>query len=51
MHTGLSLIFQNLDGHHTDAEVYREELALAARAKATALIRSGPRNTISATTS
>jgi len=33
MHTGLSLIFQNLDGKHTDAEVYREELALAARAE------------------
>ncbi len=33
MHTGLSLIFQNLDGKHTDAEVYRHELALAARAE------------------
>ena len=34
MHTGLSLIFQNLDGKHSDAEVYRHELALAARAEA-----------------
>jgi alkanesulfonate monooxygenase SsuD/methylene tetrahydromethanopterin reductase-like flavin-dependent oxidoreductase (luciferase family) len=33
MHTGLSLIFQNLDGKHTDAETYRHELALAARAE------------------
>jgi alkanesulfonate monooxygenase SsuD/methylene tetrahydromethanopterin reductase-like flavin-dependent oxidoreductase (luciferase family) len=33
MHTGLSLIFQNLDGKHSDAEVYRHELALAARAE------------------
>ena len=33
MHTGLSLIFQNLDGRHSDAEVYREELALASRAE------------------
>jgi alkanesulfonate monooxygenase SsuD/methylene tetrahydromethanopterin reductase-like flavin-dependent oxidoreductase (luciferase family) len=33
MHAGLSLVFQNLDGHLTDAEVYRHELALAARAE------------------
>jgi alkanesulfonate monooxygenase SsuD/methylene tetrahydromethanopterin reductase-like flavin-dependent oxidoreductase (luciferase family) len=33
MHTGLSLTFQNLDGKHSDAEVYRHELALAARAE------------------
>jgi alkanesulfonate monooxygenase SsuD/methylene tetrahydromethanopterin reductase-like flavin-dependent oxidoreductase (luciferase family) len=33
MHTGLSLIFQNLDGKQTDAEVYRHELDLAARAE------------------
>jgi len=34
MHTGLSLIFQNLDGAHSDAEIYRHELGLAARAEA-----------------
>lgn len=34
MHTGLSLTFQNLDGKHSDAEVYRHELALAGRAEA-----------------
>ena len=34
MHTGLSLTFQNLDKKHTDAEIYRHELALAARAEA-----------------
>src|SRR4051812_37012894 len=33
MHAGLSLIFQNLDGHLTDAEVYRNELDLARRAE------------------
>jgi alkanesulfonate monooxygenase SsuD/methylene tetrahydromethanopterin reductase-like flavin-dependent oxidoreductase (luciferase family) len=33
MHAGLSLVFQNLDGHLSDAEVYRNELALAARAE------------------
>ncbi len=33
MHTGLSLVFQNLDGKHSDAEVYRHELALASRAE------------------
>ena len=33
MHTGLSLTFQNLDKKHTDAEVYRHELSLAARAE------------------
>ncbi|HEU4431388.1 MAG TPA: LLM class flavin-dependent oxidoreductase [Myxococcota bacterium] len=33
MHTGLSLIFQNLDGKHSDAEIYRHELALASRAE------------------
>jgi alkanesulfonate monooxygenase SsuD/methylene tetrahydromethanopterin reductase-like flavin-dependent oxidoreductase (luciferase family) len=33
MHAGLSLIFQNLDGHLTDAEMFRHELALAARAE------------------
>ena len=31
MHAGLSVIFQNLDGRMTDAEMYRHELALAAR--------------------
>jgi alkanesulfonate monooxygenase SsuD/methylene tetrahydromethanopterin reductase-like flavin-dependent oxidoreductase (luciferase family) len=34
MHTGLSLTFQNLDRKHADADVYRHELALAARAEA-----------------
>jgi alkanesulfonate monooxygenase SsuD/methylene tetrahydromethanopterin reductase-like flavin-dependent oxidoreductase (luciferase family) len=34
MHAGLSLVFQNLDGHLTDAEMYRFELGLAARAEA-----------------
>ena len=34
MHAGLSLIFQNLDGAMTDAETFRHELALAARAEA-----------------
>ena len=34
MHVGLSLTFQNLDKKHTDAEVYRHELALASRAEA-----------------
>ncbi len=34
MHTGLSLIFQNLDGKQSDAEMYRQELALASRAEA-----------------
>lgn len=29
MHTGLGITFQNLDGHMTDAEMYRHELALA----------------------
>jgi alkanesulfonate monooxygenase SsuD/methylene tetrahydromethanopterin reductase-like flavin-dependent oxidoreductase (luciferase family) len=33
MHAGLSLVFQNLDGHLTDAEVYELELGLAARAE------------------
>jgi alkanesulfonate monooxygenase SsuD/methylene tetrahydromethanopterin reductase-like flavin-dependent oxidoreductase (luciferase family) len=33
MHTGLGLQFANLDGKVTDAEVYRHELALAARAE------------------
>lgn len=33
MHVGLSLIFQNLDGHQTDRDVYVSELALAARAE------------------
>src|SRR4026209_1777538 len=33
MHSGLSLVFQNLDGHVTDAEVYQHELSLAARAE------------------
>jgi alkanesulfonate monooxygenase SsuD/methylene tetrahydromethanopterin reductase-like flavin-dependent oxidoreductase (luciferase family) len=33
MHAGLSLVFQNLDGHLTDAEVYQHELGLAARAE------------------
>jgi alkanesulfonate monooxygenase SsuD/methylene tetrahydromethanopterin reductase-like flavin-dependent oxidoreductase (luciferase family) len=35
MHAGLSLIFQNLDGQMSDADMYRQELALAARAEAT----------------
>ncbi len=29
MHVGYSAFFQNLSGEHTDAEVYRHELALA----------------------
>jgi alkanesulfonate monooxygenase SsuD/methylene tetrahydromethanopterin reductase-like flavin-dependent oxidoreductase (luciferase family) len=33
MHIGLGLTMQNLDAKHTDLEVYREELALAARAE------------------
>jgi alkanesulfonate monooxygenase SsuD/methylene tetrahydromethanopterin reductase-like flavin-dependent oxidoreductase (luciferase family) len=33
VHVGLGLNFQNLDGMATDAEVYRWELALAARAE------------------
>jgi alkanesulfonate monooxygenase SsuD/methylene tetrahydromethanopterin reductase-like flavin-dependent oxidoreductase (luciferase family) len=33
MHTGLGLQFANLDGKATDAEVYRHELDLAARAE------------------
>jgi alkanesulfonate monooxygenase SsuD/methylene tetrahydromethanopterin reductase-like flavin-dependent oxidoreductase (luciferase family) len=33
MHTGLTLMFQNLDGGRTDAEVYRQELGFAARAE------------------
>jgi alkanesulfonate monooxygenase SsuD/methylene tetrahydromethanopterin reductase-like flavin-dependent oxidoreductase (luciferase family) len=33
MHAGLSLIFQNLDGTMSDAEMFRHELALAARAE------------------
>jgi alkanesulfonate monooxygenase SsuD/methylene tetrahydromethanopterin reductase-like flavin-dependent oxidoreductase (luciferase family) len=33
MHIGLGLTMQNLDGKATDAEVYRRELALAARAE------------------
>ena len=33
MHAGLSLVFQNLDGQMSDAEMYRHELALAARAE------------------
>jgi len=33
MHAGLSLVFQNLDGHLSDAEVYQHELGLAARAE------------------
>src|SRR5215204_2015908 len=33
MHAGLGLAFQNLDGHMTDAEMYRHELALADRAE------------------
>lgn len=33
MHTGLGLSFQALDGQLSDADVYRQELALAARAE------------------
>jgi alkanesulfonate monooxygenase SsuD/methylene tetrahydromethanopterin reductase-like flavin-dependent oxidoreductase (luciferase family) len=33
MHAGLSLVFQNLDGQMSDAEMYRHELDLAARAE------------------
>lgn len=33
MHIGLGITLQNLDGARTDAEVYRHELALAARAE------------------
>jgi alkanesulfonate monooxygenase SsuD/methylene tetrahydromethanopterin reductase-like flavin-dependent oxidoreductase (luciferase family) len=33
MHTGLSLAFQNLDSTMSDAEMFRHELALAARAE------------------
>lgn len=33
MHIGLGLTMQNLDGRVADAEVYRQELALAARAE------------------
>ena len=33
MHSGLSLIFQNLDGKMSDAEMFRHELALASRAE------------------
>ena len=33
MHVGVGLNFPNLDGMATDAEVYRWELALAARAE------------------
>ena len=33
MHAGLSLIFQNLDGVMSDADMFRQELALAARAE------------------
>jgi alkanesulfonate monooxygenase SsuD/methylene tetrahydromethanopterin reductase-like flavin-dependent oxidoreductase (luciferase family) len=33
MHAGLSLIFQNLDGHMTDAEMFQHELALARAAE------------------
>ena len=34
MHVGLGLSFQNLIPGQTDAEVYRNELKLAARAEA-----------------
>jgi alkanesulfonate monooxygenase SsuD/methylene tetrahydromethanopterin reductase-like flavin-dependent oxidoreductase (luciferase family) len=34
MHIGFGITLQNLDGALTDADVYREELALAARAEA-----------------
>ena len=34
MHAGLSLYFQNLEDNRTDADVYRHELGLAARAEA-----------------
>jgi alkanesulfonate monooxygenase SsuD/methylene tetrahydromethanopterin reductase-like flavin-dependent oxidoreductase (luciferase family) len=33
MHAGLSLVFQNLDGATSDAEMFRNELALAASAE------------------
>lgn len=33
MHTGLSLVFQNLDGRATDTDMYRFELSLARRAE------------------
>lgn len=33
MHAGFSLIFQNLDGHMSDAEMFRHELSLAADAE------------------
>ncbi len=33
MDAGLSLVVQNLDGQMTDAEMFRHELALAARAE------------------
>jgi alkanesulfonate monooxygenase SsuD/methylene tetrahydromethanopterin reductase-like flavin-dependent oxidoreductase (luciferase family) len=33
MHAGLSLIFQNLDGSLSDAEMFRHELALASKAE------------------
>lgn len=29
MHVGMSAFFQNLDGRHTDAEIYRHELGMA----------------------
>ncbi|MGE0667436.1 MAG: LLM class flavin-dependent oxidoreductase [Sphingomonadales bacterium] len=34
MHTGLGLCFQALDGQANDADIFRQELALAARAEA-----------------
>lgn len=34
MHTGLSVLFQNLDGQLPDTEVYQHELSFAARAEA-----------------
>ncbi len=34
MHTGITLVFQNIDGNVSDAETYRNELDLALRAEA-----------------
>ena len=52
MHAGLSLVFQNLDGQMSDAEMYRHELALAARRRGrSASTRCGRPSTTSPTTS
>ena len=50
MHAGLGLYFQNLEGRHTDAEVFQHELACVEGRGRSASTPSGPPSTTSPTT-